>query len=71
MGNKSKRLTDGEVARWVATFEINYMEDSPFKGIINLAEIYKLTIPQQRQVYDALPKSIRKKFQEGENNNDE
>ena len=56
-------LTKEEVNSWVATFELNYRKDSPFMGMVNMSEVYDLPIPQQRQIYDALPEYVKKKME--------
>ena len=56
-------LTRNEVNSWVATFDLNYRKDSPFKGMIDLSTIHELPIQHQHQIYDALPEYVKKKME--------
>lgn len=53
MSRKAKS-DDAVVAEWLAVMAIATDRDSPFAGMVDLTEIFKLPIHVQRRIHDAM-----------------
>lgn len=59
-----KKLESTQVTEWVNTIRIATDADSPFRGMINLSEIFDLPISTQQKIFDALSDDTKQSLQE-------
>jgi hypothetical protein len=56
----SESLTAEQIEEHLITIRMHLDPDSPFQGMINFNDgLMALPIPQQQQIYDAMPDDLR------------
>lgn len=56
-------LAEKEVKEWVAVIRVAVDPASPFAGMVDLSELLKLPVVDQKQIFAALPEEIQAEFQ--------
>jgi hypothetical protein len=58
------KAKESAASEWLTVIRIAIAEDSPFKGMVNLADIFKLPLATQHVIFNALLPEERDRLKE-------
>jgi hypothetical protein len=58
------KTKDKTVEDWVLVIKLAIEKDSPFKGMVDLRDIFKLPLETQYEIYDALSPAERDRLKD-------